>query len=44
VLDAATEDEIATWVRAGGPGVADPSGLLDLRIFTPARRIRQQLP
>jgi (2Fe-2S) ferredoxin len=43
VLDGDTEDEIAAWVRAGGPGVAEPPGLLDLRIFTPARRIRQQL-
>jgi hypothetical protein len=24
--------------------VADPPGLLDLRIFSPARRVRQQLP
>jgi hypothetical protein len=44
VLDTDTEDEIAAWVRAGGPGVADPPGLLDLRIFSPARRVRQQLP
>ena len=43
VLDRATEDEISAWVRAGGPGVADPPGMLDLRIFTPARRIRQQV-
>jgi (2Fe-2S) ferredoxin len=40
VLDAETEDEISAWVRAGGPGVADPPGLLDLRIFTPSRRVR----
>jgi hypothetical protein len=43
VLDRATEDEITAWVRAGGPGVADPPGMLDLRIFTPARRVRAQL-
>jgi hypothetical protein len=43
VLDRDTEDEISAWIRAGGPGVADPPGMLDLRIFTPARRIRQQM-
>jgi hypothetical protein len=43
VLDRATEEEISAWIRAGGPGVADPPGMLDLRIFTPARRIRQQM-
>ena len=43
VLDQATEDEISAWVRAGGPGVVDPPRMLDLRIFTPARRIRQQV-
>lgn len=40
VLDAATEDEITAWVRAGGPGIADPPGMLDLRVFQPARRVR----
>jgi len=40
VLDAATEDEVTAWVRAGGPGIADPPGMLDLRVFQPARRIR----
>jgi hypothetical protein len=40
VLDAETEDELAAWVRAGGPGVAEPPGMLDLRIFTPSRRVR----
>lgn len=43
VLDRETEDEIAEWVRDGGPGVVDPPGMLDLRVFTPARRIRQQV-
>lgn len=43
VLDRETEDEIAEWVREGGPGVVDPPGMLDLRVFTPARRIRQQV-
>ena len=40
VLDAETEDEIIAWVRAGGPGVVDPPGMLDLRVFTPSRRVR----
>lgn len=44
VLDRDTEDEIVAWVQAGGPGVADPPGMLDLRVFTPARRIRTQVP
>lgn len=43
VLDRETEDEIAEWVREGGPGVVDPPGMLDLRVFTPARRIRAQV-
>ena len=40
VLDTDTEAEIAAWVRAGGPGLADPPGLLDLRVFVPPRRVR----
>ncbi len=43
VLDRDTEDEIVAWVQAGGPGVADPPGMLDLRVFTPARRICAQV-
>ncbi len=34
----ATED-IAAWVRAGGPGIAPPSDVLDLHSFTPPRRV-----
>ncbi|CUW26437.1 hypothetical protein TUE45_01149 [Streptomyces reticuli] len=33
----ATED-IVTWVRAGGPGVAPQPDILDLYTFTPPRR------
>lgn len=33
----ATED-IVTWVRAGGPGVAPPPDILDLYTFTPPGR------
>ncbi|MDD7967187.1 hypothetical protein [Actinomycetospora lemnae] len=40
VLDAETEDEVVAWVDAGGPGVADPPGMLDLRVFSPSRKVR----
>lgn len=43
VLDADTEDEVTAWVRAGGPGIADPPGMLDMRVFRPARRVREAL-
>jgi (2Fe-2S) ferredoxin len=33
----ATED-IVTWVRAGGPGIAPQPDILDLYAFTPPRR------
>lgn len=32
--------EVVAWVREGGPGVADPPGLLDLAVFSPSRRSR----
>lgn len=35
--------DIAAWVEAGGPGLADPPGVLELYAFTPSRRIRQAL-
>ncbi|MEU8715921.1 (2Fe-2S) ferredoxin domain-containing protein [Streptomyces sp. NPDC048663] len=35
----ATED-VARWVRAGGPGVAPCPDILDLYVFTPPRRAR----
>ena len=34
-------DDIIAWVRAGGPGHADPPTLLDLLTFHPSRRVRQ---
>ncbi|MEU9043846.1 MULTISPECIES: (2Fe-2S) ferredoxin domain-containing protein [unclassified Kitasatospora] len=37
-------DDIATWVRAGGPGLADPPGLLDLQLISVSRRVREALP
>jgi (2Fe-2S) ferredoxin len=42
VLDPGTADEVVEWVRSGGPGVSDPPGLLDLAVFTPNRRARQE--
>ncbi|WP_405145910.1 (2Fe-2S) ferredoxin domain-containing protein [Sphaerisporangium sp. NBC_01403] len=30
--------DIAAWIRAGGPGVAEPPEILTLHIFTPPRR------
>ncbi|MEU2743400.1 (2Fe-2S) ferredoxin domain-containing protein [Streptomyces sp. NPDC007095] len=43
VNDTDAADDIAAWVEAGGPGLADPPGVLDLYAFTPSRRIRQAL-
>lgn len=31
--------DIAAWVRAGGPGLAEPPGVLDLYEFTVSRRV-----
>jgi (2Fe-2S) ferredoxin len=42
VLHPETVAEVAEWVRAGGPGVGDPPGLLDLCAFTPSRRARAE--
>ncbi|MFI1990997.1 (2Fe-2S) ferredoxin domain-containing protein [Actinoplanes sp. NPDC020271] len=41
--DPGIADDIAAWIRAGGPGLVDPPGILDLYVITPARRVRQQL-
>ncbi|MEV7184567.1 (2Fe-2S) ferredoxin domain-containing protein [Kitasatospora sp. NPDC093102] len=35
--------DITAWFEAGGPGLADPPGVLDLYAFQPSRRIRQAL-
>jgi hypothetical protein len=43
VNDPDATGDIAAWVRAGGPGLADPPGVLDLYAFTPPRRVRQHL-
>lgn len=42
VLDRATVADIVAWVRDGGPGIADPPPVLDLRVFTPSRKARRQ--
>ncbi|MFF9639953.1 (2Fe-2S) ferredoxin domain-containing protein [Kitasatospora aureofaciens] len=36
-------DDIAAWVHAGGPGLADPPGLLDLQLISVSRRVREGL-
>jgi (2Fe-2S) ferredoxin len=33
--------DIAGWVRAGGPGLAEPPDILDLYAFGPSRRVRR---
>lgn len=38
--DAVTD--IADWVQAGGPGIAEPPAILDLYRFAPSRRIRAE--
>ncbi|MEU0371309.1 (2Fe-2S) ferredoxin domain-containing protein [Streptomyces sp. NPDC006283] len=40
VNDTAATEDIAAWVRAGGPGVAAPPDILELYAFTPPRRAR----
>ncbi|MFC5906125.1 (2Fe-2S) ferredoxin domain-containing protein [Streptacidiphilus monticola] len=43
VNDPEATADIATWTAAGGPGQADPPGMLDLYVFSPSRRIRAAL-
>ncbi|MFF5372592.1 (2Fe-2S) ferredoxin domain-containing protein [Streptomyces sp. NPDC013187] len=43
VNDVDATADITAWIRAGGPGLADPPDILDLYVFTPTRRIREQL-
>jgi len=38
VNDPAATEDIAAWVRAGGPGIAPQPEILDLYAFTPPRR------
>ncbi|MEV6976757.1 (2Fe-2S) ferredoxin domain-containing protein [Kitasatospora sp. NPDC093806] len=37
-------EEIAQWVQAGGPGLADPPGMLDLQQISVSRRVGEGLP
>ncbi|MEV4640065.1 (2Fe-2S) ferredoxin domain-containing protein [Actinoplanes sp. NPDC049548] len=41
--DPGAADDIAAWIHAGGPGMAEPPDVLDLYVITPARPVRQQL-
>ena len=43
VNDGDAAADITAWIRAGGPGLADPPDILHLYTFTPPRRIRQTL-
>jgi (2Fe-2S) ferredoxin len=43
VNDPAAAGDIAAWVGAGGPGLAETPDILDLYTFTPSRRVRQEL-
>ncbi len=43
VNDPQAAGDITAWVAAGGPGLAEPPGVLDLYAFSPSRRIRQSL-
>ncbi|WP_335937944.1 (2Fe-2S) ferredoxin domain-containing protein [Streptomyces sp. PTD5-9] len=43
VNDPDAVSDIAAWVRAGGPGLADPPEILDLYAFRPSRRVRREL-
>ena len=43
VLDRRAIADIVAWVRGGGPGLAHPSDVLDLMLFTPARAARRLL-
>ncbi|MFJ4919529.1 (2Fe-2S) ferredoxin domain-containing protein [Streptomyces sp. NPDC088725] len=35
--------DITAWIEAGGPGIAEPPGILDLYAFRPSRRGRAEL-
>ncbi|MEU6844356.1 (2Fe-2S) ferredoxin domain-containing protein [Streptomyces sp. NPDC046716] len=43
VNDPGATADIAAWIAAGGPGLADPPGVLDLYAFQPSRRVRHEL-
>ncbi len=39
--DPGATGDIVVWVRAGGPGLADPPDILGLYEFGPSRRVRR---
>lgn len=41
VNDSDATADIASWVRAGGPGLAEPPEILDLYEFAASRRVRK---
>ncbi|MFF0401131.1 (2Fe-2S) ferredoxin domain-containing protein [Streptomyces sp. NPDC005248] len=43
VNDPDTTGDIAAWIRAGGPGLAEPPDILDPYAFDPSRRVRRAL-
>ncbi|MFF3896927.1 (2Fe-2S) ferredoxin domain-containing protein [Streptomyces sp. NPDC001812] len=43
VNDPDATTDITTWVQGGGPGLAEPPGILDLYAFQPSRRVRHEL-
>ncbi|MEU3844043.1 (2Fe-2S) ferredoxin domain-containing protein [Streptomyces sp. NPDC028635] len=43
VNDPDATGDIVAWVRAGGPGLAEPPQILDLYEFGPSRRVRRGL-
>ncbi|WP_186777676.1 (2Fe-2S) ferredoxin domain-containing protein [Streptomyces salinarius] len=43
VNDPGAAADITTWVKEGGPGLAEPPGILDLYAFQPSRRVRAEL-
>ncbi|MBR7825032.1 hypothetical protein KDK95_01850 [Actinospica sp. MGRD01-02] len=42
IHDADAVADIADWIQAGGPGLAEPPAILDLYRFAPSRRIRAE--
>lgn len=42
VHDADAIADIADWIQAGGPGLAEPPGVLDLYQFSPSRRVSRE--
>lgn len=41
VLDEDATADVVAWVEAGGPGVVEPPGMLDLYLFEPSNRVRK---